>query len=207
MLVVSLLTTASAFNPSEVEAWLPELTHAVEVGDTVWLEGVFSELLSRGVVDVDELRAQLRQEMQGTRDVECRGAICRVRWVREKDRSSLLVHQVNGEWQHWDPAFGGHIDGPVEAIVSARGTGEVELRINGTPTFLFETVDGRTDRSTLDRQLTPGLNLLTLVPRGEVSASLRVAGKRGELVTFDGDLGSPRTFTFRVAEGTRPTPR
>lgn len=207
MLTTLLFASATASNPAELEAWLPELERAVERGDEAWLREVFAELLARAPgLSVRQLRNHLRREMVGVPSVDCRGPLCRVRFARPDDSSQLVLHRVDGAWRLWDPEFGGHVAGPVTAEVGVQKAGEVEVRINGTPTFLFDPVrDAGTAH--IDRHLSPGINVLTLVPRGLLDVSLRVEQGERDLVDFDGVLEAARTFTFTVDEGPTPLPR
>ncbi|MEM6929510.1 MAG: hypothetical protein AAF602_21400 [Myxococcota bacterium] len=207
MLTTLLLASASASNPADLEGWLPELQTAVDRRDESRLQSVFAELLARAPeLSVRELRNQLRREMNGESEVECRGRLCRVQWVRPDDRSHLVLQRVDGEWRQWDESYGGHVAGPVSARLDVEGPGEVEIRVNGTPTFLFDPVRDQAD-AVLDRYLTPGINLVTLMPRGDVAVSLEVERGGRLLAAFDGALQATRTFTFTVDEGPRPLPR
>ncbi|MEN0066418.1 MAG: hypothetical protein AAGA48_30055 [Myxococcota bacterium] len=207
MLTTLVFASAYAATPAEAERWITELDYAVEHGQQSWLKSAFAELFTRvDGLSVDSLRTLLRREMEGNPEVECRGQLCRVQWVRPDERSSFVLHQVDGDWRLWDEAFGSHIHGPVSASLKVQGPGEVEVRVNGTPTFLFDPVRDA-DTAVIDRHLSAGINLVTLVPRGNVSVSLEVQGPNGNLVVFEGELGATRAFPFVVKPGPVPLPR
>jgi len=206
MLTTLILASATAATPSDVEAWLPRLEAAVDRHDHPWLREVFAELLARSPgLEGPELRRHLKREMTGEREVECRDVLCRVRWVRDDDHSELVVRRVGSSWQLWDPEYRDHVAGPVSARLAVEGEGEVEVRVNGMPTFLFDPVRD-TASAVIDRHLSPGINLVTVVPRGAVSLSLAIERDGRSLVTHRGVLDAVRTFTFEVPAGSRPVP-
>lgn len=206
MLTMTLVSGAMAANPAEVEAWLPQLTDAVERGDATWLRPVFAEYLARVPgLTVAQLREDLRREMDGEPEVECRGALCRVRFVRSTDTSQLVLQQVDGAWRLWDEDYGGHVDGPVSARVAVDGPGEIEVRINGRPTFLFDAVTSDSS-AVLDRYLAPGINLVTVVPRGQVAVSMQIERGPRELASLETAPRAAQSLTFTVDEGPRPLP-
>ena len=195
------LALPAAADPASVEAWLPELEEAVEQPHPAWLRWTFAEFLQRTDLSVGGLRAHLDVEMVGHPEVDCRGALCRVRFVREEDHSSLVLHRVHGAWRLWDQGFGDHVHGPVVARVEVLGPGGVEVRVNGVPTYLFD--EG--EKAVLDRHLAPGFNLVTLVPRRLAFVSFELHGPHADLA-FDGRLEAPRTFLFEVGPGPGTVP-